>query len=54
MLLSYWAKLRILTYFMPLISFDTPRKHQKTRGFFMFSGVSEEISDMKWVNKTII
>ena len=23
---------------MPLISFDTPWKHQKTRGFMMFSG----------------
>ena len=27
-----------LTHFMPLISFDTPWKHQKTRGFLMFSG----------------
>ena len=27
-----------LTHFMPLISFDTPWKHQKTRGFRMFSG----------------
>ena len=26
-----------LTHFMPLISFDTPRKHQNTRGFLMFS-----------------
>ena len=30
-----------LTHFMPLISFDTPRKHQKTRGFLLFSGVIE-------------
>ena len=28
----------VLTRFMPLISFYTPRKHQKTRGFLMFSG----------------
>ena len=27
-----------LNHFMPLISFDTPWKHQKTRGFPMFSG----------------
>ena len=26
-----------LTHFMPLVSFDTPRKHQKTFGFLMFS-----------------
>ena len=36
--------------FMPLSSFDTPWKHQKTSGFRMFSGVSKEISGMKWVN----
>ena len=28
----------MLTYFMSLISFDTPLKHQKARGFVMFSG----------------
>ena len=27
-----------LTHFMPLISFDTPWKHQKNSGFLMFSG----------------
>ena len=27
-----------LTHFMPLVSFDTPWKHQKTSDFFMFSG----------------
>ena len=27
-----------LIHFMPLISFDTPWKHQKTSGFLMFSG----------------
>ena len=30
-----------LTHFMPLIFFYTPRKHQKTRGFLMFSGSIE-------------
>ena len=33
--------LLLLTHFMPLVSFDTPSKHQKTRGFQMFSGVIE-------------
>ena len=28
----------LLTHFMPLISFDTPWKYQKTKGFMMFSG----------------
>ena len=27
-----------ITHFMPLISFHAPLKHQKTRGFLMFSG----------------
>ena len=27
-----------LTHFTPLISFDTPRKNQETRGFLMFRG----------------
>ena len=35
-----------LTHFMPLISFDTPWKHQKTRGFLMFSGY---IKRVKWL-----
>ena len=29
---------KYLTHFVPLISFDTPWKHQKTRSFLMFSG----------------
>ena len=28
----------IFIHFIPLVSFHTPWKHQKTRGFFMFSG----------------
>ena len=32
-------KRKLLTYFKPLVSFyNTSWKHQKTRGFFMFSG----------------
>ena len=30
-----------LTHFMPLVSFDTPGKPQKTSGFLMFSGIIE-------------
>ena len=30
--------LNVLTHFMPLFSFDNPWKHQKTKGFLMFSG----------------
>ena len=31
-------QISVLTHFMPLISFDTPWKHQKTRGFLILSG----------------
>ena len=34
---------------MPLISFDTPWKHQKPEVFWCFQEVSKEISGMKWV-----
>ena len=30
-----------LTHFMPQVSFYTPWKHQKTKGFLMFPGVIE-------------
>ena len=33
---------RIITCFMPLISFYSPSKHQKTRGFPSFSGSTEK------------
>ena len=33
-----WKIKLILTHFMSLVSFYTPWKHQKTRGFLMFSG----------------
>ena len=32
----------LLTYFMPLVSFYTSRKHQKTYGFLMLSGDIEK------------
>ena len=35
--LKYGQKV-LLTHFMPLVSFDTPWKHQQARGFLMFSG----------------
>ena len=44
--LKSWSNIKIiyncltthLTHFMPLISFDTPWKHQNTSGFLIFSG----------------
>ena len=39
-----------LTHFMPLVSFYTPWKHQKTSGFFMLFRGIERASGMKWVN----
>ena len=36
-----------LTHFMPLVLFDTLRKHPKTKGF-CFQGLQKEISGMKW------
>ena len=38
-----------LTHLMPLVFYDTHWKHQKIRGFLMFSGVSKETSGVKWV-----
>ena len=43
------STLLCLTHFMPLISFDTPWKHQKPE-VFCFQGVWKEVSGMKWVN----
>ena len=39
----------LLTHFMPLDSFYTSWKHQKT-SVFLFSAVYKETSDMNWVN----
>ena len=41
-----------LTHFMPLVSFYTPWKHQKTIGFLMFSAGLERDSSMKWVKRS--
>ena len=51
----FWAKVIsgsylisfYLTHFMPLVSFYTPWKHHKTKGFL---GVLKETNGMKWVN----
>ena len=42
-----------LTHFMPLILFDTHRKHQSASGFLNLQGVSKEISGIKWVKKQV-
>ena len=46
------VKLFLLTHFILLISFYTHWKHQKTRGFLCFQGVSKKIGGMKWVRKS--
>ena len=47
----YWRYLwSRLTHYIPLVSFNTPRKHQKTRVFWCFQGVSKETSGMEWFN----
>ena len=45
---SSYPKL-LTTHFMPLISFYTSWKYQKTRGFLMFSGGRKKDRGMKWV-----
>ena len=41
----------LLTHFMPLISFDTPRKPEV---FLCFQGASKEISGLKWGNTLLV
>ena len=43
-----------LTHFIPLISFCTPWKHQKTSGFLILSGCIERDSDIKWVKDVFL
>ena len=43
-----------LTHFMPLISFYTPWKHQKNKGFQMFSGGIERDRGTKWFNVNLL
>ena len=40
-------------HFIPQVSFYTPWKHEKVWDFQMFSGVIEETSDIKRVNKKL-
>ena len=50
--LSIWKtdyQLESLAHFMPLISFYTPWKNQKTKGFLIFSRGIERDRGMKWV-----
>ena len=44
-----WSEL--LTYFMQLVSFYIPWKHQKTRGFLMFTG---RVERDKWKQQIAI
>ena len=48
-----WIKVleMVLTHFMPVVSFDTPWKHQKSKGFVMLSGGIERDSGMKCVKE---
>ena len=39
----------MLIHFLPLVSFYTPWKRQKTRGFWGFQELQKEISGMKWI-----
>ena len=41
-----------LTHLMPLISFDTPENVRKPLVFLCFQELSQEISGIKWVQKT--
>ena len=49
-----FQKGRLLTHFMPLISFDTPENIRKLEVFWCFKGVSKEISGMKWVKMKLL
>ena len=51
---SVGHKYRLLTHFMPLVSFDNPWKKLENLWFFLcFQRVSKETSDMKWVKEII-
>ena len=51
--LLYEFHIQCLTHFMPLASFYTPRKHQKTRGCFdAFSGL-EATSGMQCIKRNV-
>ena len=44
------VKFTIFTHFLPMFSFYTPGKHQKTRAFLVFSGGMERNIGLKCVN----
>ena len=44
---------KLLTYFMLLVSFDTPKNIRKPKVFWWFQGVSKETSSMKWFSQLI-
>ena len=46
--LSKAASLITFHAFLVMVSSYTPRKHEKTSGFMMFSGCCRNISGMKW------
>ena len=41
MVTLYFDLTKILTYFKPMLNFNTPWKRQKTVGFLTFSGIIE-------------
>ena len=47
---GHFSNLAVLTHFIPQASFCTPWKHQKSKGFSMFSRCIET-TGMKWVKK---
>ena len=52
-ILKYFIISYFVNHFMPLVSFDTSWKHQKTFGLvsWCFQGVSKETSALKWVKE---
>ena len=51
--LPNWIILSQITTEYPMFSFDVPCKHQKTRGFLLFSGRSKGNTGLKRVNTQI-
>ena len=43
----------MLAYFMPLVSFCTPLKHNKISGFLFLWGTDWEANGIKWINTKI-
>ena len=51
--LSKAASLITFHAFLVMVSSYTPRKHEKTFGFMMFSGCCRNISGMKWFDVNV-